>query len=357
MTPEDRLRAALRDTAGRAAPDPSGVEHVLTTATRRRRRRTAAASSLAVAALLLIAGVTVLGDDPTAEVRTVPATRTTTSRPAPPPTAVAVTAQGAVVVVDTATGRIVRTPAPVGSAAADQKPVRTPDGATVYFAKRGVDCGFDTLFEVPVDGRRAPRRLTSGLAAAFSPDGTKLAYVNTQGCVAANLVVRDVATGVERFWEPGPNSRHVFTTGGLDAVDWAPDNRRVAFQFDGGGVYVLDTLVPALLDVATPVQPRQQPRDATAAIPAWKPDDGRLAVAVRCCTNPAQVQATARTLLVDVLTNEATELLPPGEVVLSLDYDGSGQWLLWVDEDGNLEARGADGRTRHLGTGFATATW
>lgn len=361
MTPEDRLRAALRETAGQAAPDPAGPEHVLTTAAQRR-RRTVALSSLAVTALVVIAGIAVFRDGSTAEVRTVPATRTTTAPPARPSTAVVVTAQGAVVLVGTSDGRAARTLAPAGSADPTRKAVRSPDGATVYFGDQAIDCGWSDLFEVPADGSRPPRAIAKGHAPAVSPDGTRLAYATADGCVGATLVVRDLATGAEVSWSvPDGRPPHPFALGGISAIDWAPDNRRVAFQMDEhGGVHVLDTLLPGLLTAAAPVEPRQQPADTSLGLRSWHPEGG-LAVAVQCCRNPdgmtsERVRTTSRTLLVDVATNEATPLLADGEYAWSLDLDASGEWLAWLD-DGRIVMQGPDGRMRRVAEGFGAVSW
>jgi Tol biopolymer transport system component len=276
---------------------------------------------------------------------------------------VVVTSKGAVLVVDATTGEPRDTLAPPGSADGTHKPSRAP-GGTIYFSKQGVDCGYPTLFEVPLDGSREPRRLGNGGAPAVSPDGTRLAYFTpSNGCIGATLVVRNLATGKEQRWE-APESDGYFSNGAITAIAWAPDGRRLAFQFDweGSGVYLLDTGVPGRLDTARPVEPKRQPDNTSLALRGWHPIDGRLAVAALCCLSPdgmtsTEVHDRTRTFLVDPATGESTDLHRAGEAAFSMDYDGSGQWMLWISEDGFLRVRDPRGGERSVRQGYASATW
>ncbi len=90
----------------------------------------------------------------------------------------------------------------------------SPDGRTVVFSAKGMGANrsaeawstnFD-LFEVPLDGSAAPKRITTNPAwdaqPRFSPDGTTLAYLamTRPGYEADRfeIVLREVATGAER---------------------------------------------------------------------------------------------------------------------------------------------------------------
>jgi hypothetical protein len=68
-------------------------------------------------------------------------------------------------------------------------------------------------------------------AAAVSPDGTTLAYVASSG-----LVFKDLATGAER--QPKLAGSGTRVSGYRDCLHWSPDNHRLLFQADDGGLYV-----------------------------------------------------------------------------------------------------------------------
>jgi dipeptidyl aminopeptidase/acylaminoacyl peptidase len=106
----------------------------------------------------------------------------------------------------------------------------TPDGAEVLFAARpsGSAQGLgdpESIYEVPMDGRAAPKRLdaastTSDNTLAISPDGAKLAYLSQAGSTftapRARLMIRDLKIGSARELAPGFDRSP-------DALDWSAD--------------------------------------------------------------------------------------------------------------------------------------
>lgn len=383
MNIEARLTDALRAASAPGTPTPAGRDAALAAAAARRHRRLRTATTLAAAASVVVAlgAFALLRDDPTSRVRTVPpvhapstdvprttllppTSSSTTAPPSPPERVVAVTSKGALLVVDAANGETLDLLAPPGSADPNQKPSVARRGTTVYFSKQGVDCGYPTLFEVPLDGSGGLRRLGNGGAPAVSPDGTRLAYSTpSNGCVGATLVVRELASGKEQRWE-APESDGYFSNGAITAIDWAPDGRRLAFQFEweGSGVYLLDTQLPGRLDTARPLEPGQQPDNTSLVLRDWHPAGDRIAVSTLCCLNPdgmtdRQVRTTSRTLLVDPTTNQSADLFPPGEATHSLDYSDDGTRVLWVDEHGRIHLGRFDEAPRTLASGIAIASW
>lgn len=118
----------------------------------------------------------------------------------------------------------------------------SPDGRTLVFAARLAgeknreepwSTNFD-LWEVPVDGSRAPRNLTSANPAwdtqpVFSPDGRTLAYLRmTRPGYESDrfrIVLRDLASGRERVL----------------AEEWDRSSNGVVFSADGRTVYTTAT--------------------------------------------------------------------------------------------------------------------
>ena len=144
MNLESRLTDALKAAGRPGPPTTAGRDAFLAEAARRRTRRRAVTTAvgLAASAAVVLGAVTLLADDDGSEVRTVPATvppdvpRTTmapptTAVPVEPETLVAVNERGAVVVLETASGKVMHTLAPRGSANGRSSLARTPDGEWV----------------------------------------------------------------------------------------------------------------------------------------------------------------------------------------------------------------------------------
>jgi dipeptidyl aminopeptidase/acylaminoacyl peptidase len=105
----------------------------------------------------------------------------------------------------------------------------SPDGRRVAWVEKvivkGRDTGKGAVFEAPVDGKRPPVKLGTGRHIAWSHDGTKLAYVDTQ------LYVATVGAGTRKLTN---------LVGYIEAPAWSPDDARIAILFaekavSGGG--------------------------------------------------------------------------------------------------------------------------
>ncbi|WP_217131310.1 amidohydrolase family protein [Streptomyces sp. AC558_RSS880] len=157
-----------------------------------------------------------------------------------------------------------------------QMPVWAPDGRTLLYCTDR-----DGLTAVrrlrPDDGRDEPVTGPGRLYPALSPDGTHLACQD----VAGNLLLRTLATGVERVL-----ARPMATDGPPGSPTWSPDGRYVAFcdrnrlnrRFREG--YHLIRVV----DTRTGAERRHLPADhqsladRAAAGPVWSPDGRWMAL-------------------------------------------------------------------------------
>lgn len=108
------------------------------------------------------------------------------------------------------------------------RPTIHPDGTWAVFATSTPNLEADAyvgqLWRVPLDGSSAPRRITRGFsdgAPRFSPDGTHLAFLRSDGQSPAQLQVMDADGG-----EPVPVTDQEL---GVGTFAWAPDGRRLAF--------------------------------------------------------------------------------------------------------------------------------
>lgn len=379
MSIESRLADALRAAGTPGTPTPAGRDAVLAAAAARRRTRTGATLAVAASVVVALGAFAVLRDDPTSEVRTVPPVdapttdvpRTTlapstTAVPTEPETVVAVSDRGAVVVLETASGKVMRTLAPRGSADGATTLARTPDGAWLYYAN-GMGCGqVASVYRVQTDGTGTPERVATGTAPAVSPDGARLAYAapnpadpRDPTAVCHNtVVVRILADGTERRFLPTDDTNSFTAYGQISAIDWAPDGRRLVFQqgWEGEGSFILDTVAHTTTRQATPVGAK---RIANGLVhPTWHPPTGRLAAVNDCCYNPDDPQTPRITVLADPATGDTSPLLDAGFDPRSLDYDPTGRFLVFVDKQGAVFVKG-DGPPRRLlaATGYARASW
>ena len=132
----------------------------------------------------------------------------------------------------------------------DSRIAVSPDGETVYVAvdQETADLCAAVLYAVSVNEIRTVE-IAAGYAPAVSPDGSKLAYVESTNAedrlyCESVLVVRDLATGAERRWNDPPDA----LIGGarLTGLSWSTDNRTLAFSrsWEGDSPYLHDTDSP-----------------------------------------------------------------------------------------------------------------
>ena len=118
----------------------------------------------------------------------------------------------------------------------------TPDGDAIVFTARDVgrEEAWSTdldLFQAPIDANMPPRKITTDNRAtdrtpAFSPDGTRLAYLamDRAGYEADKLTV------VVRSWPEGPSGRPTDAWDrSVEEFDWSPDGRTLYATADDVG--------------------------------------------------------------------------------------------------------------------------
>jgi hypothetical protein len=274
------------------------------------------------------------------------------------PGIVAVTAKGALVVLNPVTGEANKIL--VGNGVAGGALAVSPDGSTVYFADRQ-GCR-DEIESVPVTGGR-PTEIAEGVLPSVSPDGTKLAFAREPfsggsshqaflpGCAQATptssdftVVVRDLASGHQTVYPAPPGTDSALPVA-ISRLSWAPGGRQLLVsagpvQDNEGWELVVLNLAAAryylpsattaatssVLVTAGPDAARSYYREGVFA------PDGELFVDVVCCSGVPARQTSS--LL--------REVSPAGQLVrqvaigyadrdhTSLDADPAGGWLLYL---------------------------
>jgi serine/threonine-protein kinase len=112
---------------------------------------------------------------------------------------------------------------------------RTPDwSSTNLIAYQGTDPAGNNpgIYVVPFDGGEAARLTNheSDRSPDFSPDGSQLAYMSTQG---GNWDIYTINTA-------GSVPRQITTSPGQDGLPaWSPDGSQIAYVSDGGGSWAI----------------------------------------------------------------------------------------------------------------------
>jgi hypothetical protein len=224
-----------------------------------------------------------------------------------------------VLLVDTATGRVVRELRDAGDRQIAGIAV-SADGSVVYFAEMqgGVGATADhdvcgpTLYRVPADGG-VPERVAEGIDPAVSPDGRFLAYVanafsrggidgRSTYCGLFAVVVRNQVTGVETVSLPSDEHGHLPELNFLGAggLSWSPDSTRLAYEAgdEGGNAMVIDLATGQTREVAVAGAAEREARDRfgrcadssgiSTSTPRWTAG-GDLVVAIWCYGSVGQM--------------------------------------------------------------------
>lgn len=356
---ENKLRAALRDTAGEIPADPPPLR---LPAGPGRRHWISWAAPLAAAALVLAVVAASLAVVHGGSGRT-------TSKPAGqaavPPYYVALTAPAypdvyngnatAAEIRATATGAVLAKVVPPKpyvhfagvTAAADDRtfilvaeaksnpPAQPPKPGELprpyYQPSRFYLLRFD-----PGTGRASLRALPGAFIPAnaevrdlaVSPDGTSLAAdIDRQGLAGSHLVVFDLATGTERAWSFKTCAQCNPSSGGLgyggtnpDALSWTGDGKHVAFVGPSrarwpsyGTVRLLDVTLPGTDMLANSRPVATLPPGDNATDLSWRaaiitPDGQTVVMVEELATDGAPIVVRDRLLKVSVATGRVTVL-------------------------------------------------
>ena len=277
---------------------------------------------------------------------------------------------GVVALLDPATGVPVRVLAthPPADGLVLQGAALTPDRRHAFYSLAGA-CGEGSIYRIRTDRRDTPHRIGSGISPAVSPDGRWLAFAapgrtrfdGTPGCHNV-VVLHDLRAGEEsrriRFPDDEEHRGGFFADAVFSRLVWAPDSGRLAIthSYEGDSVAVLDTVTAR--DLTATIEVVVPGGGGDSRHPAWQAGTGRLAVvnsAFSCCYDDDYAGPT-RTLLVDVDTRSALDLLPAGLAPTGLDFDATGEHLLYAD-GGSLYRRSRDGEPALVVPGFTIADW
>jgi hypothetical protein len=270
------------------------------------------------------------------------AATTTTNLPAP--ASVLAADDQKLVLLDSATGRAVRTLFDLGpSQPTDREP---PSIRSAALSADGQTAFFDVVAETTATMKRVPTRggtaddLGAGRAPTPSPNGAVLAYLRTNPGHADSVVLRGI-DGTEH--QSGLGGDDVSACG---SVAWSPDSRRVAVDLctNGEPTTVAEIDVPSAK--ATILRP---PATVRWIAPAYRPD-GVLTLAE---------DRDGDAVVVTVVDGKATGqpiLRRDRTTITCLDWD-RGTSLLFCEADGSIWVDPADADAHVVGTGYHVGAW
>jgi len=183
----------------------------------------------------------------------------------------------------------------------------SPDGTEVIY-----DAG-NAIYAVDAEGG-TPRLVTHGegnlYEAAYSPDGSRIAYFDGSGDWGNTLYVMN-PDGSDVRALTGPDYGHI------DELAWSPDGSRLAFSLQGGGLWIVGADGSGLTELIP-----------DGERPAWSPDGSRISF-----------QRRAGTPFEDVINGEQVEgvrcpcglgrleiVTLDGGDIQEFGYGGSGPW-------------------------------
>ena len=117
-----------------------------------------------------------------------------------------------------------------------ERPVVTPDGATVYYVRQSRPVGGETpprvIYKMPLAGGAETPVITGGTLAPFdiSPDGTKLLY-GTFNTAAQGMRIRDLGTGADTLVASGQF---------LAGAHFSPDGDQIVYAAGANSIRVVE---------------------------------------------------------------------------------------------------------------------
>ena len=291
---------------------------------------------------------------------------------AKPPGLVAVTRDGALVVLGTRHGQVIRTL--VASGVRGDEISVSPDHSTVYFSVRHGCLG--QIESVPVAGG-SPTVIADGTVPAISPDGTRLAYatapLQTAACVPNaseltkqyTLVIRTLSTSTQAVYPQLPAGQDTGLPAPISHLSWSPDGGTLAVSIasvqdnEGWNLILLNpaTARDYLTGAGDQSVPAGDPQGTYWREGVYMPN-GNLFVSRACCSG-FPVHNKSRLMWVVNPAGVMQHQVAIGFANLdhtSLSASGNGSWLLYLAGD-ILYVSHNGNKPVQLTTGMIAAAW
>jgi hypothetical protein len=289
-----------------------------------------------------------------------------------PPGLVAVTKAGALVLLGSRHGQVIRTLV-AGGVRGDEISV-SPDHGTVYFSVRHGCLG--QIESISVAGG-SPTVIAAGTVPAISPDGTRLAYatapLQTGACLPDaseltkqyTLVIRTLSTGTQAVYPQLPAGQDTGLPAPISHLSWSPDGGNLAVSIasvqdnEGWNLILLDPASARdyLTGAGDQSVPAGTPQGSYWREGVYLPN-GNLFVSRACCSG-FPVHNKSRLMWVVSPAGVMQHQVAIGFANLdhtSLSASGNGSWLLYLAGD-ILYISHNGNKPVQLTTGMIAAAW
>jgi hypothetical protein len=356
---DERIKTLLEERARDHMTDPR-LPRTVAVRSRRRRALVGAGAGLAAVAAIVVGAAALQGlafEDRTGGDPTV--TPTPASVAAWPKTFVGLRG-GEIVLVDVATGDVVRVLVDRPTLGGPSEEVGTADlelsrdGSTVYFVPFGKP---ERIMSVPTAGG-TPTPVAEGRKPAISSDGRFLAYVTCGGelgICGEGVSVLDLREGSERHWTVG------FSDQWAGQLTWIPESTQPAFSMFYPGdsnptLHVVDTADDTRVELKDVAEVGPNRTGAAWTVIGYHTPTAGLVVRHFCCSSYATDEVEERSIISVQPKSHVVTTLFDGDWI-DIELDATGRHFLLLEPGGIVYRLDDSGERMPIADGFEDVDW
>jgi hypothetical protein len=355
---DDRIKTLLEERARDHVTDPR-LPRTVVVRSRRRRALVGAGAGLAAVAAIVVGAAALRGlvyEQQTGD----PPTPTPDTKPVGWPETFVGLRGGEIVLVDVASGDVVRVLVDRSTLGGPSDEIGTadlevsPDGSTVYFVPFGKP---ERIMSVPTAGG-TPTPVVEGRKPAISSDGRFLAYVTCAGelgICGEGVSVLDLQEGSEQHWTVG------FSDQWAGQLTWIPESRHLAFSMFYPGdsnptLHVLDTAGDTRVELKDVEEVGPNRAGAAWTVIGYHTPTAGLVVRHFCCSSYATDEVEERSIISVQPKSHVVTTLFDGDWI-DIELDAAGRHFLLLEPGGIVYRVDDAGERLPIADGFEDVDW